>query len=84
MFATSAGPAGNVFRASLDGQTLRFEFDTASRLYVDTATRSSWDLAGRAVDGALAGAQLEQVPSRTAFWFSILASFSEVELIGTS
>ena len=84
VFATSAGPAGNVFRARLDGQTLRFEFDTASRLYVDTATRSSWDLAGRAVDGELAGAQLEQVPSRTAFWFSILASFSEVELIGAS
>jgi hypothetical protein len=68
---------GAVFRASWEGRRLTFA-RRGARL-VDGETGSSWDEAGRAVAGPLAGARLEALPVRRAFWFSITTAFPEAE-----
>jgi hypothetical protein len=63
-----------VFRAG--GQ--RFEASTrgAATTLVDRATGSEWDpFEGRAVRGALAGRQLEEIPSTLSYWFAWRAFF---------
>ena len=45
----------------------------------DLETGSIWNLAGRAVEGELAGTQLEHLPARTTFWFLMAANFPEIE-----
>ncbi|MGH2944968.1 MAG: DUF3179 domain-containing (seleno)protein [Solirubrobacteraceae bacterium] len=57
------------FRASARGRRLTFELRDGR--FVDRQTRTTWDLAGRAVAGPLQGVTLEPLPSRRAFWFSI-------------
>ncbi len=71
---------GVAFDPTVDGRVLRFRSDDGA--YVDAETGSSWDGGGRAVNGPLAGAQLRQLPSRTAFWFSYLSAFPEVTVAG--
>ena len=70
--------------ASADGRELTFEQGEGGeaniRSFVDEQTGSTWDLAGRAVAGPLAGAQLMAVPSRRAFWFSIAGSNPDIPL----
>jgi hypothetical protein len=39
-----------------------------------------WNLAGQADDGPLKGEQLRPVPSRTTFWFAIVAAEPEITL----
>lgn len=62
------------FVAEVDGEVLEFEpvedagRDDAVRVR-DTRTGSGWTLAGRAVDGELAGTQLEAVAIDDTFWF---------------
>lgn len=58
----------NAFRSSLDGRSLTFE--AADDRIVDTETRSTWNAAGTAVDGPLAGSSLEPVVTVQHFWFS--------------
>ena len=57
-----------VFSPIVDGQTLTFSFDGES--FVDDETGSTWDITGRAVDGELAGTQLERIPHLDTFWFA--------------
>jgi hypothetical protein len=47
---------------------------------IDEETGSTWDFLGRAVEGELAGEQLELLPSRSAFWFSISLSMPDVDV----
>lgn len=62
------------FVAEVDGEVLEFEpvedagRDDAVRVR-DTRTGSGWTLAGRAVDGELAGTQLQAVAIDDTFWF---------------
>ena len=63
------------FVAAVDGQTLSFEpvedagdADNAVR-FRDEQTGSGWTLAGRAVEGELAGESLEAVSIDDTFWF---------------
>ena len=44
-------------------------------LFEDRETNSTWNLLGQAVDGPLAGAQLEFAPHRNEFWFAWHAFF---------
>jgi hypothetical protein len=61
--------SGIAFSRSVGGQTLTFEADGSDRL-VDLETQSSWErFSGTALEGALAGQQLERVKSTTSFWF---------------
>ena len=47
----------------------------ADDLFTDEQTGSTWNLLGRAIDGPLAGAQLEFAPHRNEFWFAWHAFF---------
>ncbi len=72
------GPSGVAFDRRVDGQTLTFEVEGAG--LVDEQTGSRWTRGGEAVDGPLAGAQLEAVPVRSSFWFAFVASFPETDV----
>lgn len=61
------GSAG-AFLPMIDGAPADFEVRDGS--IVDTATGSEWNVLGRAVDGPLAGTQLEAVVSANHFWFA--------------
>ena len=64
-----------IFRARLAGADERvLSFEVDGEAIVDRATTSRWDLAGRAIQGPLAGHTLQQLPSKTAYWFAVVAS----------
>ena len=63
----NVGSAG-AFLPLLDGERLTFEAIEGE--IFDTQTGSRWNVLGQAVEGALAGAQLEQVLSGNHFWFA--------------
>lgn len=48
--------------------------------FVDRETGSTWSILGRALDGALKGAQLDLLPHRNEFWFAWQAFFPEGEV----
>ncbi|HYC87460.1 MAG TPA: DUF3179 domain-containing (seleno)protein [Chryseosolibacter sp.] len=50
--------------------SLLFSFDPASKMLVDSQTRSTWNFHGRCVEGRLAGAQLPRVQACLEFWHS--------------
>lgn len=62
------GQTGVFIAAADDGTALTFsrEGDT----FIDAETASTWTILGRAIDGPLAGQQLEAVPHIDTFWFS--------------
>jgi hypothetical protein len=64
------GGAAAAFSRTADGRTLTFE--TVDRFTMrDAETGTRWaSLTGVALDGELAGATLEQLPSFVSFWFS--------------
>ena len=80
VFSSSEGPTGTVFERRLNGEVVTFEF--ADGRFRDQQTDSIWDIEGRAIEGPLAGSQLEPVPSRSSFWFAFVASFPETEVFG--
>jgi hypothetical protein len=63
------GSAVVLSRESADGTTLEFEPADEGRMR-DTATGSVWNMAGRAVEGAMEGAQLEPIFNDQPFWFA--------------
>ncbi|CAN5922520.1 DUF3179 domain-containing protein [soil metagenome] len=52
--------------------------------FVDDQTASTWNLFGRAVDGPLAGAQLEPVAHDDTFWFSWYAFHASTRVVDGS
>ena len=72
------GPTGAAYSRTLGDRTLRFTL--SDRALKDRETGSLWDDGGRAISGPLAGSQLQPVPSRTSFWFSLVGSLPGVEL----
>jgi len=67
------------FSRILDGRELTF---TASDndTFLDDQTGTTWSVLGRAIDGELAGAQLDLAPHRNEFWFAWSAFFSDAEV----
>ena len=61
--------AATVWETTVDGQQLTFRADGDSR-FVDQETNTVWSLLGQAIDGPLAGKQLEPVLHGTHFWFA--------------
>lgn len=57
-----------VFLPVVEGQTLTFS--AADGAFLDAETRSTWNVAGEAINGELAGARLERVPHLDTFWFA--------------
>ncbi len=78
IFSRSDGPTGAAFSALVEGQTLTFRFVEGH--YQDEQTGSTWGLSGLAIAGELAGSQLEPLPTRSTFWFSLVTSFPSIEL----
>lgn len=48
--------------------------------FADVETGSIWNLAGTSIAGPLAGAQLEILPGRRAFWFAVSILLPDAEL----
>ncbi len=67
------------FLATLDGQVLTFS-QQGDSVFTDAETGSTWTLLGRAVDGPLAGRQLELAPHRNEFWFAFNAFFPDADV----
>ena len=92
LFTSASGPAGAAYFADLqldpqleedladelDDGVLTFE--AGGGVWRDDQTGSIWDLAGRAIEGPLAGSQLEPIPSRSTFWYAFVAAFPDAEL----
>jgi hypothetical protein len=76
VFTDPNSQTGVAYQPMADGQSLTFEVRGGE--FTDRETGSTWDLAGRAVSGPLQGAQLPAVPSKTSFWFAIIAAEPEI------
>jgi hypothetical protein len=62
--------SATVYSARLNGRGLNFERVGGETAFRDRETGSVWDSSGRAVEGELAGAQLDEVPHGNHFWFA--------------
>ncbi len=72
-----------VFRRALNGQTLSFapNPNDSGVTFIDAQTGSVWNIFGKAVEGELAGSELEAVIHGNHFWFSWSAFEPNVTLI---
>ncbi|UCG23026.1 MAG: DUF3179 domain-containing protein [Chloroflexota bacterium] len=78
VFSQAEGPSGAAYLPEYDGRELTFVLE-GNRIK-DQETESTWNLAGQAIDGELSGAQLEPLPARSTFWFSMVANYPDIEL----
>ena len=78
IFSAAEGPTGAAYVPVVGDRTLTF--DVVSGAFQDAQTRSTWSLSGSATAGELAGAQLVALPTRSTFWFSLVASFPGIEV----
>ena len=69
---------GSAFLATVSGKRLTFHFKDS--LFIDQETGSTWSALGESVAGSLQGTRLTPVPSRRAFWFSIVGAIPDLEL----
>lgn len=79
VFTTSGGRSIAAFSRVMDDRTLNFDY-LGRGLFSDRETVSTWDFAGRAVDGPLAGGSLNRVDTRRSFWFAVAISFPGIEI----
>ncbi len=72
-----------VFETSLEGRMLSFTFNPADegQTFIDEQTGSVWDIFGRAVEGELAGSQLNRVIHSDHFWFAWQAFHPDTEVV---
>ncbi len=70
------------FIARVDDRELRFMSGAGRAVTLDAETGSTWDLArGECADGELAGATLEEIVVRLAYWFAWSGFYPRTELI---
>lgn len=67
------------FRPEVDGDRLTFEWN--GEAFTDRETGSTWSILGKALDGPLAGRQLEPVEHVDTFWFAWSAFQPETTVI---
>ncbi|WP_420611162.1 DUF3179 domain-containing protein [Candidatus Poriferisodalis sp.] len=85
-FGRDVGATG-VFDPIVDGQALTFSRmpDAASSsgpgAFTDDQTGSTWSILGRALDGPLAGAQLQPIEHIDTFWFAAAAYDPDIDLL---
>jgi len=65
MVSYSRNLNGQTLTFSLNGNVTDFPFT-----FKDNETGSTWNVLGEAIDGSLAGMQLEQTKSFNAYWFA--------------
>ena len=72
-----------VFDRTIGGQTLTFDMGESINRMVDQETGTVWDtFAGTAIEGELAGLQLERIKSTTSFWFGWKDFFPDTLVYG--
>ncbi len=71
---------GLAFFSEVDGRVLTFEAAGESE-FRDIETGTTWSILGKAIDGELAGAELELVLHRNELWFAWQAFFPEAEVL---
>jgi hypothetical protein len=78
----AASETGVAYDRSLDGRVLTFRLDDGrGATMVDRETGTRWTaITGEAVEGELAGARLERVPSHYSFWFAWKDYYPETEV----
>ena len=67
---------GVAYSAVVGGRPLTFQA-TGDSLFTDAETGSTWTLLGKAIEGELAGSELEVLPHRNEFWFAWKAFFPD-------
>ncbi len=85
VFTTSGGRSVGAFSrfpasGAMDGEALTFEYRSEDAVFLDLETGSTWDFAGRAQEGPLAGSRLDRVSTRRSFWFAVAISFPGVQI----
>ncbi|MYE27302.1 MAG: DUF3179 domain-containing protein [Chloroflexi bacterium] len=78
--ARDIGGAG-MYEASFDGELLQFAAN-ADGTFIDAQTQSTWNAFGEAIDGELAGNQLNWVHAFPHFWFAWAAFHPDTEVYG--
>ncbi len=87
-FGRDVGATG-VFDPNVDGQALTFTRKPGAAssdgpgAFIDDQTGSTWSILGRALDGPLAGAQLQPIEHIDTFWFAAAAYDPGIELLDT-
>ena len=87
-FGRDVGATG-VFDPTVGGQVLSFARKPGAAssdgpgAFVDDQTGSTWSVLGLALDGPLAGTQLEAIEHLDTFWFAAAAYDPGIELIGS-
>ncbi|MCI0901356.1 MAG: DUF3179 domain-containing protein, partial [Chloroflexi bacterium] len=83
VFTTSGGRSVGAFSRTIEGptggRTLTFDYQEDER-FTDRETGSTWDFAGRAGDGPLAGSRLERVSTRRSLWFAVAIAFPDIDI----
>lgn len=69
-----------LFSRMVDGEELTFSYDAATSTLTDDQTGSVWNLFGEAVEGELAGTELDQFVAAPHFWFAWAAFFPETSV----
>ena len=80
VFSRDSNGLAVAFSRVVGKRTLTFNYNEDNQLFVDRETSSAWDVGGRAIQGPLAGAELEQLNTRRAFWFSIAIAFPNIDV----
>ncbi len=80
VFSREKNLAAGAFSRAVNGQTLTFNFDKNSGVFIDLETSTHWNADGRGISGELAGTQLKRLESRRGFWFSVAIALPEVRL----
>ncbi len=70
---------GIAYDPVVDGRRLTFA-PLSDTEFVDNETGTTWTILGKAVDGELAGSELELLPHRNEFWFAWQAFFPEAQI----
>ncbi len=80
IFLDPESRTGAAFNPVAAEELLRFDWTEAGP--VDANSGSLWDLSGRAIDGPLSGEQLQPLPTKTSFWFAIVAAEPDIVIRG--
>jgi hypothetical protein len=71
--------SGIAFDRTVGDETLTLSA-SGEDLFTDAETSSTWNLLGQAVDGPLAGEQMDTVSHRNEFWFAWASFFPDADV----
>ncbi len=78
IFSQVDGSSGVAYIPVVEGKLLTYTFREGE--IPDQQTDRTWNMAGMAVAGELAGSELEPLATRSTYWFALIAAFPDLEL----